>query len=720
MRKILILSLALTLLLAACGKVDPPMTTDVPITTQAPETTVPMTTEIPETTETPVTTEPLMQVTFEEADKIEKQAKDHFNGGDFDFKHSIVYMRLLSDKPGAVALNEKIKLLYAPMIEKLRNDKEGNELYRIGFNAAYTGKDYSTLMIHFTEFGGWQYSEGGTTQRFFYYDGINDRELTVEEYLAAMDVDIDKAMDKALWSYDLASAGGTADLDGENPNHGADVNLRIPGSSEILGATAENVFYEQRFTQFGNSVNLDGAYVDYDTVTLYFGACIYTTYTFSVTLDKETLEPVRPNYQAAIRPTAADTDRIEILFENGNVASATAPSMYASDRITVKSHKVEVLTKGNYNDAVFSINGSAPKSWSTAATANENESLYYFYTDGYIPYDELESVVIYPSKSIAPPIETAVHYERDAYSIYSGGKIGKQLITYPRITTGTASAKKLNNLISDELDPIIKELEKGNDHKTYNVKYGYTLFDGCISIVIDYSIGRQGTEGGEMRKMFYFDLANDRVLTMDEYIARLNIDIEKAKDGALWSYDLGSAGYAGGDAICADTLGGDEIEPENGKFYYKKYGAFDKSVAFDGIGVSESEVVLYMTGHAFTSNIFTVTLDKATLLPIRPNYALKIDASSAKDGEFEIRLSDGEVNSVTLPEGTKNVTISASYISFDSDIPFKADTFKINGEKWGLGYNASFDPDTGGYGYSFHISPYVPPKMLKSITIEKR
>lgn len=154
-------------------------------------------------------------------------------------------------------------------------------------------------------------------------------------------------------------------------------------------------------------------------------------------------------------------------------------------------------------------------------------------------------------------------------------------------TAFTAAAKKLNSLISDELDPIIKELENGNDHKIYNVTYDYTLFDGCISVVIDYSIGRQGTEGGSYRKMYYFDLTSDRVLTMEEYAARLGVDIAEAMDGALWSYDLGNAGYATGGAVYAETFDGEFVSPEKNCRYFMKHGDFDSSVTLDGIGISE-------------------------------------------------------------------------------------------------------------------------------------
>ncbi len=717
MRKILILSLAFTLLLVACGKTEPPVTTGAPVTTAAPETTAPIETTVPETTEAPVTTESpvrIEQVAFEEADKIEKQAKDHFNGGDFDFKHSIAYTRVLSDKPGAVALNEKIKLLYAPMVEKLRNGQEGNELYRIGYNAAYTGKDYHTLMFHYTEFGGWQYSEGGTTQRFFYYDGINDRELTVDEYLASMDIDKEKALSSALWSYDLARAGYTADYNGEATDHGADVNYRLPGDSEILGATAENVLYFQRFTEFANSVQLDGAFVEPETVTLYFSGCMYTTDTFTVTLDRETLEPIRPNYEAVIALTAADTDRIEILFEDGKIISATAPAAFADIRITIKAHKVCIPYFAELNDALLSVNGGVPNCWSSAG------DVFDFYCDSYTEYDKLESIVLHLSPKTAPPVETAFHYMRPAYSLYGGGEIGTQQITYPRVTTGTTAANAFNDKIAADYDPIIRELEKGDDYKIYNISYDFAYADGAMAITVDSHIGRQGTEGGSGRKMYYFDVTNDCELTIDEYAARMGVDMEKAKDGALWSYDLGSAGYGDGYYTYAETVGGVQTPLQENTMLFCKFDGFDQTVSVDGIGVTESEVILYLSGHAYISNIFSCTLDRDSLLPVRPNYYLRIIPAHTEKGDFCITFAGGKPDKITLPEDIFTVVITASSIHFEARAPYKADSFRLNGETWGLGYSARYNSETELYDYFFSPDPYVPAEALTSITIKAR
>ncbi len=404
MKKFSVLLAILAICLVGCKDAEPAATTDClmpdpPVTTTAPATTVPTTT-VPTTTApmatSVATTEPVTppapveQPALADVDKIEKQAIDILHGGSFDFVHSVRYPKLLSDKPGAVALNDKIAAIYAPMIEKLRNNKEKGELYNIDYTATYGG---NILTLHFTEIGGWQYSEGGASQRFFYYDGENDRELTVDEYLAAMGVDKETALSGALWSYDLARAGYTADYDGEMPDHGADVNYRLPGSDEILGTAAENVLYYQRFTKFADSVALDGALVESETVTLYFSGRMYTSNIFTVTLDRKTLMPVRPNYMGLLRATSADVENIEITLKDGKVVRATLPATYADAEIRLTATKICIFTNADLNDAVWSVNGSEPKRWSTAGGYND-KSMYAFYSGEYIEYDKLESVII--------------------------------------------------------------------------------------------------------------------------------------------------------------------------------------------------------------------------------------------------------------------------------------------------------------------------------------
>ena len=718
----------LAFLLVGCTEIHPVQTTEIAtfpdevvttgisiVTTEAPI----VTTEAPATTEKVESPANPVQVPIEVGDEFEKMAIDSMGYGGINFKHSVRYPKIDRDTPGAIAFNEKLAAPHAPLIKELRDGTEGTNLYRVGYNAAYTGPSYSTVMIHFTSYGGIQYSEGGYSQKFFYYDAINDREITVEEYLESMDVDLDKALDAALWSYDLAKAGFTADYEGEAELK-AGTEYKETFDGKILTSTDKNKLYYQRHTEFANSVKLDGAYVDTRYITLYFTGQAYVKSTFSVTLEKETLLPVRPNYEGEIKLTFADTDKIEILFEDGKVTSAVAPFGYEDIKIIFSPNKIDISYPSRLDDPRVVVNGSAPLHWGNAGGTG-TDFLYQYFPLEYTPYEELESFVIHVNKDTIPPIQTAMHYVRDAYDVFlGGGKLGvQQRIFYPKITIGTDAAEKFNAKIAEKYESIIDMLETGDDHKIYNISYSYALCEGAISICIDMNISRQGTEGGSYRDMFYFDIANDRELTLEEYASRLNVNTEQAKDGALWSYDLGFAGYGGGEPMYSKTVGGRPAALAKNEFFYQKYGDFDSSVTLDGLAVYDDTVVLYMSGHAYVSNIFTVELERSTLLPVYPNYYIEIDSSLEEEGEFLIKFDDGKTNA-TISEGVSKVYITASHIGIFTNVPFKTDSFKINGEKWGLIYSGGYDRETETYTYSFTPDIYRTPEELKSVSIEKR
>ena len=381
---------------------------------------------------------------------------------------------------------------------------------------------------------------------------------------------------------------------------------------------------------------------------------------------------------------------------------------------------MDIISPERLDDAKVVINGGNLLRWGNAGGMDGGFSYQYFPLE-YTELEALESVVIHVNKDTEPPIQTAMHYIRDAYSIYSGGKLDiEQRIFYPKITVGTDAAEEFNYKIKAKYAPIIKELEKGDDHRIYDISYSYAFYDGAIAICIDSNIGRQGTEGGSSREMFYFDITNDRELTLEEYALRLGINIDLAKDGALWSYDLGSAGYASGESTFSKEVGGKPAALAKNEFFYQKYGGFDESVNLDGIAVYDDTVVLYMSGHAYVSTIFTVTLDKETLLPELPNYMISIDTENAADGEFEIEFEGGKVKSVSLPKGVAGISVTSSYVYFTSSVTFKTDSFKINGKKWGLAFSASYDTETENLSYSFSPDTYRSPEELSTITIEKR
>ncbi|MCI8590295.1 MAG: hypothetical protein HFE77_06240 [Clostridiales bacterium] len=131
------------------------------------------------------------------AAEYEKQAVDVLNGGSFNFVHQISIPALDSDKPGAKALNAKIFEQHSTHIEELKTDAEDNRLYHIFYSSSKLG---SMVFINVQTTVGWQYSEMGFANYYYYYDAAADREVSAEEYLAYFGLEADTLAKEAALS----------------------------------------------------------------------------------------------------------------------------------------------------------------------------------------------------------------------------------------------------------------------------------------------------------------------------------------------------------------------------------------------------------------------------------------------------------------------------------------------------------------------------------------
>ena len=196
---------ALAAALAACGE-DKPNHSDAPatdlpasLTTQTEATS--QTAEATETTP-PETTAPAPLPEVKDGTVYTKKAIDAFQDGSLDFMHSLTIPKIDSTKPGAEALNAKILAEQQDKLDALAANKEENHLYTVTYSTS--GAD-GILAINVYEYIGWQYSEGGSSRRFYYYDAAEDRELTLDETLARLSMtqaDLNRAF---AWSSEYTS-----------------------------------------------------------------------------------------------------------------------------------------------------------------------------------------------------------------------------------------------------------------------------------------------------------------------------------------------------------------------------------------------------------------------------------------------------------------------------------------------------------------------------------
>ena len=391
-RKLLTLltAAALVAALAACGENNPggKQTTDTAppasLTTQTEATS--QTTVTTETTP-PETTAPAALPEVKDGTVYTKKAVDMFSGGDFDFMHSLTIPKIDSTKPGAEALNAKILAEQQDKLDALAANKEKNHLYTVTYSTS--GAD-GILAINVYENIGWQYSEGGSSRRFYYYDAAEDRELTLDETLARLSMtqaDLNRAF---AWSSEYTS------INTEYPDRARTFAATVFGAP-LTGAYDASVFRYAEM-QSGNEVELLGIDFDDATVSPCYRYAVYTVGTVSCPIDRASGQPLHPYYECTIDAADLQTgDAFRITIKDGKVSEAVVPAEAQVQRVTIASDGVTVLygkdAAYSINYADFRVNGESVNdgSGSGGIDAEDVFSEYRFMAD-YIPLDKLTTI----------------------------------------------------------------------------------------------------------------------------------------------------------------------------------------------------------------------------------------------------------------------------------------------------------------------------------------
>ena len=376
---------ALVAALAACGENNPggKQTTDTAppasLTTQTEATS--QTTEAAETTP-PETTAPAPLPEVKDGTVYTKKAIDAFQDGSLDFMHSLTIPKIDSTKPGAEALNAKILAEQQDKLDALAANKEENHLYTVTYSTS--GAD-GILAINVYEYIGWQYSEGGSSRRFYYYDAAEDRELTLDETLARLSMtqaDLNRAF---AWSSEYTS------INTEYPDRTRTIAATVFGAP-LTGAYDASVFRYAEM-QSGNEVELLGIDFDDATVSPCYRYAVYTVGTTSCPIDRASGQPLHPYYECTIDAADLQTgDAFRITIKDGKVSEAVVPAEAQVQRVTIASDGVTVLygkdAAYSINYADFRVNGESVNdgSGSGGIDAEDVFSEFRFMAD-YIPLD---------------------------------------------------------------------------------------------------------------------------------------------------------------------------------------------------------------------------------------------------------------------------------------------------------------------------------------------
>ena len=381
---------ALVAALAACGENNPggKQTTDTAppasLTTQTEATS--QTTVTTETTP-PETTAPAPLPEVKDGTVYTKKAIDAFQDGSLDFMHSLTIPKIDSTKPGAEALNAKILAEQQDKLDALAAGKEENHLYTVTYSTS--GAD-GILAINVYEYIGWQYSEGGSSRRFYYYDAAEDRELTLDETLARLSMtqaDLNRAF---AWSSEYTS------INTEYPDRTRTFAATVFGAP-LTGAYDASVFRYAEM-QSGNEVELLGIDFDDATVSPCYRYAVYTVGTTACPIDRTSGQPMHPYYECTI--DAADLqvgDAFRITIQDGKVTEAVVPAALQVQRVTIASDGVTVLygkdATYSMDNADFRVNGESVN-WGSNSGGIDAEDVFsnYRFMKEYIPLDKLTTI----------------------------------------------------------------------------------------------------------------------------------------------------------------------------------------------------------------------------------------------------------------------------------------------------------------------------------------
>ena len=391
-RKLLTLltAAALVAALAACGENNPggKQTTDTAppasLTTQTEATS--QTTVTTETTP-PETTAPAPLPEVKDGTVYTKKAIDAFQDGSLDFMHSLTIPKIDSTKPGAEALNAKILAEQQDKLDALAANKEENHLYTVTYSTS--GAD-GILVINVYEYFGWQYSEGGSSRRFYYYDAAEDRELTLDETLSKLAMTKESLNRAFAWSSEYTS------INTEYPDRTRTLAESVFGAP-LTGAYDASVFHYVEM-QNGNEAELLGIDFDEATVSPCYRYVIYTVGTTACPIDRTSGQPMHPYYECTI--DAADLqvgDAFRITIKDGKVTEAVVPAALQVQRVTIASDGVTVLygkdATNRMDNADFRVNGESVN-WGSNSGGIDAEDVFsnYRFMKEYIPLDKLTTI----------------------------------------------------------------------------------------------------------------------------------------------------------------------------------------------------------------------------------------------------------------------------------------------------------------------------------------
>lgn len=149
-----------------------------------------------------------------------------------------------------------------------------------------------------------------------------------------------------------------------------------------------------------------------------------------------------------------------------------------------------------------------------------------------------------PEETAAPEeplVGEALRYQREVVDTnHEDYPFNDHQLVIPKINRDGEGAQALNQKIYDTYAPIYQELQEyQEENRLYNITCTSRMAGDLVGIIMTESVAWQYSEGEVDYTAFYYDAAQDRELTFEEYITALGFDLPTLETKVLAMEDTG-------------------------------------------------------------------------------------------------------------------------------------------------------------------------------------
>lgn len=326
-----------------------------------------------------------------------------------------------------------------------------------------------------------------------------------------------------------------------------------------------------------------------------------------------------------------------------------------------------------------------------------------------------------------PEVKDGTVYTKKAVDMFSGGDFDfLHSLTVPKIDSTKPGAEALNAKMLADQQEKLDALAAGKEGRSlYTVTYSASGADGILAINVYEYTGYQYSEPSRNRCFYYYDVAADRELTLDEVLTHLSLARDSLDKALVWSngYELISIENTDRTITPAATVFGAPLTGayDTSLFHYAEIRSGNE-VELLGIDFDETTVSPCYRYAVYTVGTTSCPIDRASGQPLHPYYECTIDAADLQTGDaFRITIKDGKVSEAVVPAEAQvqRVTIASDGVTvlYGKDAAYSINyaDFRVNGESVNDGSGSGGIDAEDVFSEFRFMADYIPLDKLTTI-----